>query len=204
MQEFIRERFNLDPIAFTLASNQDHFTPVTGAPVGQYYISKNGMTFVNGSGSIYEVDNGFYSLTMGTDEQDAYTRVISIPGLSGISGYDPVFLRVNGGPQLEVVTTSQGQTYPMTFAMLSDIDHVSPIPGLSPAVRISRDGSGFVASDYPAIDIGRGCYCVNVLTYGETPTGEHNNECVYLIEASASGADTTYDKFQVFRHDYPA
>lgn len=206
MQEFTREEYNFDPVPFTLVSNQDHFTPVSGALVGQYYLSNEGAPFDNGKGYIFEIGSGFYGLVLSVKEQDNIPRLISIPGMGGLQGYDPVYMRIQGVPVIDVVPVSQRGFYPMTFLMVSEIDHITPLPGINPGphVSVSRDGLPFVDVTDPVYEVGRGCYSSLVGTVSEDPVGDHNNECVYLIKATAPGADITYDKFQVYRYDYPA
>ena len=202
MNEFTRKHDDFTPIPFFLVSSSDHITPVTSAPVGQYFITKvtdTGIKFFSGSGQAYETGNGCYEIIPGTDERDFGVHVISIPG-SG--SHDPVHFRVYFSPNIEVVPAIQDDACLMMFVMVSSTDHVSPVPSLSPQVIISRDGDQFnsLGSGTP---IGRGFYFINAPTFAEDPKS-FNNECIYVIKATAPGADATYDSFQVFRYYYPA
>lgn len=49
------------PITFPMFSNQDHINGVTGL-TPSVVLSKNGTTFVNASGSVSEIGNGWYAL----------------------------------------------------------------------------------------------------------------------------------------------
>src|SRR4051794_3663510 len=201
MLEYIREQYNFTPIPLTLNSRLDPVTPVPGAGINGYYISVNGGGFEIGTGRVLDSGGGWYSLVLGVSEQVAGPRLISIP-CGPIS--DPLYFRVFGTMNLESYPVPQYRYYPMTFRMISSVDHMSSAPDVSPVVTLSRDGSSFTTVISSVMNIGRGCYTINIPTAGEVPPSDQNNEAVYLVRAIATGADVTYDRFQVFRYQYPA
>lgn len=202
-----RVKFNTyPPIYFFLNSNQDHITPMPEQnPV--VYLSRNGGPFARASGSVSEVSDGFYVLSPGfNDVHTVGPLLFSVPALSGNTGYDAVNFRVNVIADNNVGAVFHDRSYIMTFLMISVDNHVSPIDGLIPTVRISKRGQSFsvpvgavqeIGNDPPhgAAGLGRGWYKILPNSLDADLSG------VLLLHAEADGADPTDDEFYIVGTD---
>jgi hypothetical protein len=205
MKTFIREKYNFEPIGFTLVSNKDHLTLVPGM-FAPYFVSINGDEFHSGTGWVRDTGAGSYSIIVDTNEKDPKKkdygpRLVFIPGSEL---YDPVYFRLVDLPAIEVAPISQNIEALFPFAMISEQDHVSLFTGAVPTIDISRDGGPFQTHFGLPFEIGNGFYGVYVTADTDPTMTDFNNECIYTLKATASGADVTYDSFQVFRYLRPS
>lgn len=86
-------------------------------------------------------------------------------------------------------------TYPIQFLMVDADDHVSPKTGLTPTVKVSKNGGAFADANGVVSEIGYGIYKLAGHADDRDTLGE------MLIHAEAAGADNTDTKVMIVDYD---
>ena len=86
-------------------------------------------------------------------------------------------------------------TYPMCFLMVSSTDHVSPVPGLTPTVTISKNGGSFATPSGAISEIGSGWYALAGNATDRNTRGD------FLLHATGTGADPVDDRYTIVSFD---
>jgi hypothetical protein len=77
---------------------------------------------------------------------------------------------------------------PFVFRMVSTSDYLTPVPGLSPAVTISKNGAAFAATDAVVSEIGHGWYKAVNPGSGTFLYANSEEDGPYVLNATAAGA----------------
>lgn len=88
-------------------------------------------------------------------------------------------------------TVQQNSTaYAIVFLLVDELDHVTPLTGLSPTLTVSKNGASFVACSGSAVEVGEGIYKL-------ASAADFDTLGTCVLKASASGCDPSLTIFRV-------
>lgn len=183
---------------FLLVSSADHITGLTGAsPTVQ--VSKSGAAFVTINGSVSQVGNGVYAISLATLDVNTIGDLafnVTATGADPSTWVDQVqqfifndlvFASSTTGPGISSNVKKAQALTGFMFVMTDAITHL-PKTGLTVSAQISKDAGPFAATANAPTEVGNGVYTINLQA---TETNANNLALIF----SATGADTTYNVF---------
>lgn len=177
------------PFPFLLIDQTDHRSPLPGQ-TPTVLISKDGNAFAPPLGTVTEVGFGSYELAGSATDAEVVGPVLLH---ATAPGADPTDTRydVVSAPGAVPLATGATSYPPLPFLLVSQVDHVTGLTGVTPTVTIRKQGGTYAPPAGTVGEIGYGWYCLRPTTADIDTPG------ALLLHAEATGADPTDERYYV-------